>query len=156
MMISRPTRSPTHREIEPSRLATLGTELDDIAAGDKVALAALVELAEDRGRSPAHYLAGLALASEYQLDSGDAEASVTLCVGNCQSWGALDCAERAIELWQQRLAAGQPGFRIAVKSCLDRCGGAAACVAATPAGTAVLLQATPEKLEEAVNTLLGA
>src|SRR5213078_4084884 len=51
MMAKLPTRSPTHDDVPLARLAAMGLELEDIADGDAVALPALVELAEDRGRA---------------------------------------------------------------------------------------------------------
>ncbi|MBA3541965.1 MAG: hypothetical protein H0T79_20280, partial [Deltaproteobacteria bacterium] len=52
-----PTRSPTHQEVEMSRLSSMGLEVEEIAKDDEVDLQALIELAEDRGRPPSHYLA---------------------------------------------------------------------------------------------------
>jgi NADH:ubiquinone oxidoreductase subunit E len=141
-----PTRSPSHREIELHRLAGLGLDLEDVAADGAVTLAALCELAEDRGRPPSHYLAGLALASELALDPGTAPVRVTACAGKCQSWGALDAMDHAVELLQ-----ASPGrFALAVASCLDRCDRAAVIRIDSPAGTAWVTQATPDKLDEAL------
>jgi hypothetical protein len=67
-----PSHSPTHQEVEPGRLAALGLELEDIAEDDAVSLAALVELAEDRGRKPSHYLAAIPLETELRVQPGGA------------------------------------------------------------------------------------
>ena len=61
-MTKLPTRSPTHEDVDPTRLASMGLEVEEIADGDSVALPALVELAEDRGRPVSHYLAAIPLA----------------------------------------------------------------------------------------------
>ena len=84
MMTKIPTRSPTHEDVEPSRLASMGLELEDIADGDEVALAALVELAEDRGRPASHYLAAIPLATELRARRRRAARRVRVCAGNCQ------------------------------------------------------------------------
>ena len=60
--VKTPTRSVTHEEVDPTRLASIGLELEDIADGDTIALPDLIELAEDRGRPASHYLAAIPLA----------------------------------------------------------------------------------------------
>jgi hypothetical protein len=141
-----PTRSPTHREIDMAKLAGLGLDLEDVAEDGTVTLAKLCELAEDRGRPPSHYLAGLALASELALDAGTAPVRVTACAGKCQSWGALDVLDRAVDALQAK-----PGrFALAVRSCLDQCDKAAVFQIDSPAGTAFVTEATPAKLDEAL------
>ena len=77
-MTKLPTRSPTHEDVPLGRLSSMGLELEDIADGDEVALPALIELAEDRGRPTSHYLAAVALATELRrrADRGDHRARV--------------------------------------------------------------------------------
>jgi NADH:ubiquinone oxidoreductase subunit E len=141
-----PTRSPTHHEIDYGKLAGLGLDLDDVADGGEVTLAKLVEVAEDRGRPASHYLAGLALASEYQLVTPAAPVTVIACAGKCQSWGALDCLDHLVDA----LAAKPGRFRLAVRSCLDKCDHAAVVQIDSPAGTVVVTEASPRKLDEAL------
>jgi NADH:ubiquinone oxidoreductase subunit E len=141
-----PTRSPTHQEIDYGKLAGLGLDLDDVVDDGVVALPKLIELAEDRGRPASHYLAGLALASEYQLAMDDAPVKVIACVGKCQSWGALDCLDHAVDA----LAKQPKRFALAVRSCLDRCDHAAVIQIDSPAGTLVVTEASPRKLDEAL------
>ncbi len=81
-----PTRSPTHREVDLGRLAALGLEVDELAEDGVVTLAAVTELAEDRGRPVSHYLAGLALATETTLAVTPGLPVLTVCAGKCQSW----------------------------------------------------------------------
>ena len=73
-----PTRSVTHEEVDPARLASMGLELEDIADGETIALPDLIELAEDRGRPASHYLAAIPLATELKL-AGDAALTVKVC-----------------------------------------------------------------------------
>src|SRR6185295_3019271 len=66
-MAKLPTRSPTHEDVPIGRLSSMGLEIEEIADGDTVALSALIELAEDRGRPVSHYLAAIPLATELRL-----------------------------------------------------------------------------------------
>ena len=147
-MAKTPTRSPTHADVELSRLASMGLELEDIADGDEVALGALVELAEDRGRPPSHYLAATALATELRVVPA-AALTVRVCAGTCQRWGALDLLDHLVE----RHAKGGKPFAIAPVSCLDRCDLAPACEVHGPDGQLVIAPATAASLDEALDSL---
>jgi NADH:ubiquinone oxidoreductase subunit E len=144
-----PTRSPTHEDIELRRLASMGLELEEIADGEVVELAALVELAEDRGRPASHYLAAIPLGTELRL-AGSAPLTVRVCAGTCQRWGALDLLDHLVD----RLAKSNPAaFSIAPVTCLDRCDLAPACEVHGAHGQLVLAPATRASLDEALNAL---
>src|SRR5437868_4995233 len=121
-MAKLPTRSPTHADVEPARLASMGLELEEIADGETVALPALIELADDRGRPASHYLAALPLATELRL-AAPAKLVVRVCAGTCQRYGALDLLDHLAP----RAAAAGAGFSLAPVECLDRCDQAPAC-----------------------------
>jgi NADH:ubiquinone oxidoreductase subunit E len=142
-----PTRSPTHEEVDPGRLAAMGLELEDIAEGETVALPALVELAEDRGRPASHYLAALPLATELRL-AGSAPLAIKVCAGNCQRWGALDILDHLAER-----AATTTRFAIVPVACLDRCDHAPACEVHGTHGQLVVAPATASALDEAIDSL---
>jgi NADH:ubiquinone oxidoreductase subunit E len=144
-----PTRSPTHEEIELSRLASMGLELEDVADGEHVAVPALVELAEDRGRPPSHYLAAIPLGTELKV-AGDAPLTVKVCAGNCQRYGALDLLDHIVERWQQT---GGTQFNIAPVTCLDRCDHAPAAELHGNHGQLVLAPATNASVDEALDSL---
>ena len=144
-MAKLPTRSPTHEDVPIARLSSMGLELEDIAEDDTVALDALVELAEDRGRPPSHYLAAIPLATELRL-AGDAPLTVRVCAGNCQRYGALDLLDHLVE---KRSAA----FSIAPVTCLDRCDQAPACELHGAHGQLVLAPATAAELDDALAQL---
>ena len=146
-MTKLPTRSPTHEDVPPGRLAAMGLELEEIAEGDEVVLPRLIELAEDRGRPTSHYLAALPLATELRLAT-DAPVTVRVCAGNCQRWGALDLLDHLAER-----AAKSPAFGIAPVSCLDRCDLAPACEIHGPHGQLVVAPATRSALDEALHEL---
>lgn len=147
-MAKLPTRSPTHEDVPIGRLSAMGLELEDIAEGEEVSLAALIELAEDRGRPASHYLAAIPLATELRVAAA-APITVRVCAGTCQRWGALDLLDHLAE----RAAAS--GFAIAPVSCLDRCDLAPACEIHGEHGQLVVAPATVPKLDEALATLRG-
>jgi NADH:ubiquinone oxidoreductase subunit E len=136
-----PTRSPTHEDIELGRLAAMGLELEEIADGDEVALPALIELAEDRGRPPSHYVAAIALATELRL-AGDTKITLKICAGNCQRYGALDLIDAVL---------GK--VTLVPVSCLDRCDQAPACELHGDHGVLVIAPATASAVEEALSHL---
>lgn len=148
-MAKLPTRSPTHEDVPIARLSSMGLELEEIAEDDAVALDALVELAEDRGRPPSHYLAAIPLATELRLTGAiatPAPLTVRVCAGNCQRYGALDLLDHLVE---KRSAA----FAIAPVTCLDRCDQAPACELHGAHGQLVLAPATASALDEALAQL---
>lgn len=149
-MAKLPTRSPTHEDVPLARLAAMGLELEDIAEGDSVALPALIELAEDRGRPASHYLAAIPLATELRVGP-PAAVTVRICAGTCQRWGALDLMDHLVG----RLAAGAApaAFAIAPVSCLDRCDLAPACEIHGAHGQLVVAPATRAALDEALGQL---
>jgi NADH:ubiquinone oxidoreductase subunit E len=138
-----PTRSPTHADVEPSRLAAMGLELEEIADGETVALPALIELAEDRGRPASHYLAAIPLATELRV-AGDSALVVKVCAGTCQRYGALDLLDHLVT---------RRDVTLAPVSCLDRCDQAPACELHGAHGQLVIAPATVAALDEALNSL---
>lgn len=144
-----PTRSPTHEEIELSRLAAMGLELEDIAEAEEVRIPALVELAEDRGRPASHYLAAVPLATELRV-AGGAPLAIRVCAGTCQRYGALDLLDHLVERWQGEAGAR---FDIVPVECLDRCDQAPACELHGPHGQLVLAPATTAAVDEALDSL---
>jgi NADH:ubiquinone oxidoreductase subunit E len=144
-----PTRSPTHEEVELSRLPGLGLELEELARDDEVALGALVELAEDRGRPASHYLAAIPLATELRVATGGAGVIARVCAGTCQRYGALDVLDHLVG----RAARG--GLAIAPVECLDRCDEGPAVELHGAHGALVLAPATIAALDEALGQLVG-
>ena len=144
-MAKLPTRSPTHQDVDPGRLAAMGLEVEDIADDGAVDLDQLVELAEDRGRPPSHYLAAAALATELRVGPA-APLTVKVCAGTCQRYGALDLLDHLVEHRSTK-------FAIAPVGCLDRCDQAPACEVHGAHGQLVLAPATVGALDEALSAL---
>ena len=147
MATKTPTRSPTHEDVPFDRLAALGMELEEIADGDQVELADLIELAEDRGRPASHYLAALPLATELTMKPSPG-VEVRICAGTCQRYGALPLLEHLVE---RRTSGGD--FTIAPVECLDRCDTGPACELRGAAGNLVLAPATASAIDEALDSL---
>ena len=147
MATKTPTRSPTHEDVPFDRLASLGMELEEIANGDQVELADLVELAEDRGRPASHYLAALPLATELSVKPSPG-VEVRVCAGTCQRYGALPLLDHLVE---RRMKAGD--FTIAPVECLDRCDTGPACELRSAAGNLVIAPATASAIDEALDSL---
>jgi hypothetical protein len=146
-----PTRSPTHADVDMSRLAAMGLEVEEIAipsaeGAQEVTLPALIELAEDRGRPVSHYLAAIPLGEDVKVAGTGPVLKV--CAGSCQQWGALDMLEHVVERWQRH-----PSFRLMPVECLDRCDQAPACELHSDHGQLVLAPATKATLDEALEAL---
>ena len=149
-MAKTPTRSPTHEDIELRRLSSMGLELEELAVDGAIEKAALVDLAEERGRPASHYVAAVALATSGDDDQPlriepAAPTTLRVCVGTCQRYGALDVIDAVI---------GRPNLAIVPVSCLDRCDQAAACEIDGAHGKLVVAPATPANVTEALDTLL--
>src|SRR5262245_13617337 len=153
-MAKLPTRSPTHDDVPLARLAAMGLELEDIADGDSVALPALVELAEDRGRPASHYLAAIALATELRVAPA-APVTVRVCAGTCQRYGALELLDHLAARLVAPTGRAASAFAIAPVSCLDRCDQAPACEIHGGHGQLVIAPATAAALDEALRELAG-
>jgi len=126
----------------------MGLELEEIAADEKVALDAMIELAEDRGRPVSHYLAAIPLATELAVDSGTGKLAVKVCAGTCQRYGALDMLDHLVERWQK-----DKRFTIVPVTCLDRCDQAPACEVSGDHGQLVIAPATKPAIDEALAAL---
>ncbi len=131
-----------------ARLASMGMELDEIADDGKVALPALVELAEDRGRPASHYIAAIPLASDLVLVTDSDKVTLKVCAGNCQRYGALDLLDHLVERSQRK-----GGFAITPIECLDRCDLGPAIEIDGAHGKLVLAPATKANLDEALDSL---
>jgi hypothetical protein len=148
-------RTPTHPDLSPVTLSQLAIELDDAAdeaGGAPLNHDQLVALARSRGKPISQYYAASLLASE-PIPPQDAPVKLVFCAGMCQRYGALENLDRAADRLAERRHQGAPGFGIEVRQCLDRCDRAAVCELHTPGGASVVIEATPEKIDEALSTL---
>jgi len=144
-----PNRSTTHRDIEMSRLAGLGMEVEELAEEGPLSPGRVIAHAEEQGKPASHYYVATALATEVELPTEPVMA--VFCAGKCQSWGALDCIDAAANAWEKLGG----GFGIGVRQCLDKCFDAPVCEIRTPDGTATLLRAKAADVTAALREATG-
>lgn len=153
----RPSRAPTHQPLDLRRLMQLAPELEEAcedAEHETLSPELIEELAADLGASETHLCAAAAMMTDIPFDESDA-TRFEICVGGCQSWGALPVLQKLLTLRAQRREAGQPSFGVVPKRCLDKCDRAAVVIVKTPDGTAGISEATPEMVAAAVTEALG-
>jgi NADH:ubiquinone oxidoreductase subunit E len=150
-----PNRASTHRAIPFDKLASIGMQVEEVAEDDVLSMDALLQLSAEQGKPPSHYIAAAVLSTDVQLEQAH-EVTLTFCAGVCQQWGALECMDHAVDLYDRRREAGQPLFAVQAKKCLDRCADAAVLELRSPAGNTVVTMATPAKIDEALAVVLGA
>jgi len=151
-----PDRSPTHKPLDHQRMMKLGLAVEECADDQPIDCDALEDLALEAGANVSHLFASAAVTTDVEF-AREYNTAFTVCGGVCQNWGALDAIEYLVELRRERIDAGQAGFDIIVKSCLDRCEHAPVVVAHSPDGSAhvspthqpmhVLRQAIDEAVE---------
>jgi NADH:ubiquinone oxidoreductase subunit E len=147
-----PDRPPTHTELDAARMMRVANDLEeDLAMRGEDALSPelVEEIAAEHGIRESHFYVAAATWSQIPC-AGGAEIEFTMCVGNCQKWGAVELLERVLDVDGRRRADGKPGFGIVAKACLDRCGDAPVVLIRTPDGTAGLAPATLASLDEAL------
>ena len=153
----RPARAPTHKPLELRRVMQLAPELEEAVeeGGHEVLTPELIEeLAADLGASEKHLFAAAAMMTDLKFDESD-PVRFEICVGGCQSWGALSVLEKLVQLRAKRIEAGETSFGVVPRRCLDKCDRAAVVIVKTPDGTAGLSEATPEAVEAAVAQALA-
>ncbi|MCA9687496.1 MAG: hypothetical protein KC457_35365, partial [Myxococcales bacterium] len=100
----------------------------------------------------AHVYVAAATMSEIPC-ADDGEVAFTLCVGNCQKWGAAELLEQVLDADGVRRANDEAGFAVIAKRCLDRCADAPVVQIRTSDGQAGLAPASRASLEEALAEL---
>ncbi len=124
-------------------------------AGHEVLSPELIEeLAAELGASETQLTAAAVMMTSIPFDETEA-TRFEICVGGCQSWGALPVLQKLLALRAARRAAGQPSFGVVPKRCLDKCDRAAVVLVKTQDGTAGISEATPEAVADAVAVALG-
>ncbi len=148
----KPSRPATHAPLELDRLMKLGIALEDAAeaAGvDQLTPELIADVAADTGAEESHLYAAAAMTTDLPF-ARISEVAFVCCAGGCQGWGALDRIDDLLALQRARAAAGQRGFDVLARNCIDRCAQAPAVLVVTPAGQALITDATRESLAGAV------
>ncbi len=148
----RPQRPPTHKSLSFDKLGKWVAEIEEAATGGVVTAEALADLAADLGTGAENLYAAL-VTSDLTLAPTGEPIRFEVCAGGCQQWGALSVLEHLLDIRADRLDEDEPTFEVMPKACLDKCGHAAAVVVASPAGRAVIEEATADKINEALEAL---
>ena len=156
-----PNRPTTHAELDMGRMMQIAGELGELLEeheAEALTPALVEEIAEELGVRESHVYVAAATMSEIPCHA-EAPVQLSLCVGNCQKWGAVELLERVLDVHgRQRASSGDEdgGFDVVVKSCLDRCVDAPVVLIRTPEGMAGLAPASLGKLDEALRELQGS
>ncbi len=130
----------------------LTASLRSKARGAKVSAADVASLCQELGIAQEQAYVALAMMDNTSLAT-EHEVQFVICTGNCLERGAMACLHELIALRDSRLSAELPAFDIVPRRCLTRCQVAPAVEVRSSAGTAVLANATPKALKEAVGDL---
>jgi NADH:ubiquinone oxidoreductase subunit E len=147
----RPVRPATHPPIPMHRLMGLAVDIEEAfeAAGAESLTPELAEeIAADVGASVAHVYVAAAMMTQIACDTS-ATTRFEICVGGCQQWGAVAALQHLLKRHEGS------GYGIVAKNCLDQCEHAPMVFVQTPDGRAALPEATPAKLDEAIDMLAG-
>ena len=109
-------------------------------------------MSRELGVSREQVYAALAMSETTSLAT-EHDLKFVVCTGNCRDRGALPCVQRLLEIRDGRLAAGKSCFDIVPRQCLGRCQVGPAIELSTPDGTAVLANATPAMIDQAMSEL---
>jgi NADH:ubiquinone oxidoreductase subunit E len=149
-----PSRPPTHKEVDLQTLMKLGMELEEATDGDVIGAELIDELAAELGVDASRLYAAAALTTELEI-AAEHDVRFVVCAGGCQKWGALACLDELLALRERRVEQGAQAFDVVARRCLDRCSAAPAVLVHTPDGAALIEEATPAVLAEAVATACG-
>ena len=147
-----PTREATHSQVDLNRLMKLGVSIDGAAEDEEIEHTALDDLAYDAGEGIEKFYAACALTTDVKIKR-EHDVAFEICVGKCQSWGALPLVESLTKHKESLEENGKPSFDIVAKPCLDKCNKASVVVAKTPSGDVLLEEATLTDIKEAIAEL---
>lgn len=153
-MTNQPDRPATH---EPVSFGIIFGLADQMKAALKKAKAKTISRAflEDFAQTQQQPLTHCYIAANYTNKSfaHTHPVRLTVCVGSCQKWGALESLSHLLDLRTQREGQQQASFDINTINCLDRCQDAPVISIETPDGTAGIPLATPQAIQDALAQL---
>ena len=151
------SREATHPVIDAARLMDIANQVDEMMAdmGESELTPELVQdLADDIGTRESFVYAAVAAFSHLPCDASD-ELRVSMCVGNCQRFGALELLDKVLSVHGKRRFEGKASFGINVLSCMDRCDEGPIVKFQTPDGVAGMTLVSMEDLDEQLGLLLA-
>jgi NADH:ubiquinone oxidoreductase subunit E len=150
-------REATHPVLDVSRLMDIAGQVDEMMAdmGESELTPELVQdLADDIGTRESFVYAAVAAFSDLACDASD-ELRVSMCVGNCQRFGALELLDKVLAVNGKRRFEGKPNFGVTALSCMDRCDDGPIVRFHTPDGVAGMTLVSMDDLEEQLGLLLS-
>ncbi len=148
-------KAKTHKGMDMAAIMRMAGEIEDIAEDGQVSASDIEDRAIDLGVPAAKLYAGLGLTPALSMRLEHA-TQVVVCTGGCQNYGALPCLNHLVDVRQARLEDDKSAFDIVPRNCLDRCLQGPVVELRSPAGTAVITDASPDLLDEALVELLDA
>lgn len=146
-------KAKTHKSLAMDKLLRLAGEVEELGEDGEVSAEALDELGEDLGVPREKLYAGLGLSNSVQLTLAH-DTQFVVCTGGCQEYGALECVRALLDAREDRLDEGKTGFDVVPRHCLNRCQQAPVVEIRSSAGVAVVTDAKPDTLVEAVSQVL--
>lgn len=147
-----PTTPPTTQPVPVDRLMALAMSVDEALRGSEhstVSHELLSHLSTTLDAPITHLYAAAAFARlpfKHEHKQG-----VVVCTGRCQAWGALAELEWLLDERERRVGAGEPGFDVHTRSCLDQCSRPPVLrIYSSTSGTAVVAPFDRPKLREAL------
>lgn len=153
IQLGRP-KPKTHKSIPLDKLMRLTGDVEDIGEDGFVSAEAIDDLSADLGIPREKLYAGLGMSGAVQLKL-ESTIQVAVCIGGCQDYGALDCASELLDMREQLLEDGASAFDVVPRPCLNKCESAVVVEIRTPDGTAVVADATPERVRASIDELLA-
>jgi NADH:ubiquinone oxidoreductase subunit E len=149
---SGPPLPNTHVPMDPAKTQRLRTALAAKSAGKRVTMEMIDAVAAAESATPAEVYASMAFDPNLVF-AIELPTLFAVCVGGCQSQGAIANLAKMLELRAERLAAGKPAFDVLVRSCLDMCPHSPVAMSRSKHGQAAHPKLSPDALPEIVSTL---
>ena len=135
------------------KLMRLAGEVGELAEAGVVSAESIDELSADIGVPREKLYAGLAMSGlELKSDHG---VQFVVCTGGCQQYGALECVSELLDIREDRMEAGDDGYDVIPRPCLNRCEHAPVVELRSPDGSALIGKATPASVSDAVDEIFS-
>ena len=148
-------RPPTHKPLDMMVLFQLIQKIRSKAAGQPLSHDQVEEIATENDLPVSSVFAAMMFDPVLRL-TPETEAQITVCVGRCQSYGAIENLDKLLELRAARKTAGETYFDLKTRNCLDRCDQGPVMESKCTAGLSVQEFVKVEDLPEVVDLLCEA
>lgn len=148
------SKAKTHKSLPMDKLMRMAGDVEDIARDGTVRAEDIDDLSADCGVPREKLYAGLGMSGDVTLQL-EHDIQFVICTGGCQDFGALPCVRELLDIREERLEDGSPGFDVVPRSCLNRCQSAPVVEVRSKEGNAVIQDATPSSLGDAVDDVFA-